>query len=62
VLADVLAELAANSVWVPDKLEGLAVAADGTTYIVTDNDGLDDAIGQTVFVNLGDWTTALDGD
>jgi hypothetical protein len=62
LLADVLDELAANSVWVPDKLEGLAVAADGTTCIVTDNDGLDDAIGQTVFLDLGDWATALDGE
>ncbi len=53
LLADVLDELAANSVWTPDKLEGLAVTADGEVVIVTDNDGLDDAIGQTVFLNLG---------
>lgn len=51
--ADLLGDLAANSVWTPDKLEGLAVAADGDVYVVTDNDGLDDAVGQTVFLNLG---------
>ena len=50
---DLLDELADNSVWTPDKLDGLAVAADGDVYVVTDNDGLDDAVGQTVFLNLG---------
>jgi YVTN family beta-propeller protein len=54
LLADVLDVLDENSLWVPDKLEGLAVSGpDGYVYIVTDNDGLDDAIGQTVFVGLG---------
>jgi Esterase-like activity of phytase len=52
LLADVLDVLAANSVWTPDKLEGLGVTADGDAFVVTDNDGLDDAVGQTVFVNL----------
>jgi hypothetical protein len=61
LLADVLDDLDANSVWTPDKLEGLAVTADGSVFIVTDNDGLDDAIGQTVFQNLGDWSRALSG-
>jgi DNA-binding beta-propeller fold protein YncE len=56
--ADLLDTLAEHSIWTPDKLEGLAVAADGDVYVVTDNDGLDDAVGQTVFVNLG--RTALD--
>lgn len=62
VLADVLDDLEANSVWTPDKLEGLGVAADGRVSIVTDNDGLEDAIGQTVFLDLGDWTEALSGE
>lgn len=61
LLADVLDELAANSVWTPDKLEGLAVTADGDVVIVTDNDGLDDAIGQTVFLNLGPIAQAFPG-
>lgn len=61
LLADMLDELRANSVWTPDKLEGLAVTADGDMFIVTDNDGLDDALGQTVFLDLGDWTRALSG-
>ncbi len=61
LLADVLDELEANSVWTPDKLEGLAVTADGAVYIVTDNDGLDEAIGQTVFLSLGPVETAFAG-
>ncbi|GGN29439.1 hypothetical protein FHR83_007729 [Actinoplanes campanulatus] len=36
-----------------DKVEGLAVAGDGRTYTVTDNDGIDDATGETVFLDLG---------
>lgn len=59
LLADVLDEIDANSIWTPDKLEGLAVAADGDVFIVTDNDGLDAALGQTVFVNLGHIGTAF---
>jgi hypothetical protein len=61
LLADVVDELEANSVWTPDKLEGLAVAADGDVFIVTDNDGVDEAIGQTVLLNCGDWRRALSG-
>jgi hypothetical protein len=61
LLADVLDEIDANSIWTPDKLEGLAVAADGDVYIVTDNDGLDVAIGQTVFLGRGPVATALAG-
>ena len=44
-LADLLTELAANSILTPDKLEGLAVAKNGRAYAVTDNDGLDEALG-----------------
>ena len=60
-LADLLDELAANSVWTSEKLEGLAVTADGQVYAVTDNDGVDDVPGDTVFLRLGDWQTALAG-
>lgn len=61
LLADVIGVLEANSIWTPDKLEGLAVNAAGSVYIVTDNDGLDDAIGQTVFVELGPVGEAFTG-
>ena len=52
LLADLLDGLAAASVWTPDKLEGLGVTADGDVYVVTDNDGLDESLGQTVFLHL----------
>lgn len=61
LLADVLDELQANTIYTPDKLEGLAVAADGEVYMVTDNDGLDNAIGQTLFLGLGPVGSALAG-
>ncbi len=52
LLADLLPAIDANSVWTPDKLEGLAVTADGTTWAATDNDGLDESTGQTVFIEV----------
>jgi hypothetical protein len=58
-LADVLDELRVNTIFIPDKLEGLAVAADGEVYMVTDNDGLDAALGQTLFLGLGPVGSAL---
>jgi hypothetical protein len=59
LLADVLDELRANTIYTPDKLEGLAVAANGEVYMVTDNDGLDAALGQTLFLGLGPVESAL---
>ncbi|MEV4275839.1 esterase-like activity of phytase family protein [Actinoplanes xinjiangensis] len=50
---DLLPLLRADGGWVQDKVEGLAVAGNGRTYAVTDNDGLDDATGETVFLDLG---------
>ncbi|MGC9497676.1 esterase-like activity of phytase family protein [Streptomyces sp. WG7] len=50
---DVLPALRATNGWTQEKLEGLAVAGDGRVHAVTDNDGLDDATGETVFLVLG---------
>ncbi|MFJ2352041.1 esterase-like activity of phytase family protein [Glutamicibacter sp. NPDC087673] len=50
--ADVLPVLQETSGWTQEKLEGLAVA-DGQVYVVTDNDAVDEATGETVFANLG---------
>ena len=61
LLRDVLPDLEANSIWTAEKLEGLAVTADGAVFVVTDNDGVDDATGETVFLGLGDWAAALGG-
>jgi len=38
---------------VRDKPEGLTITADGTVYMVTDNDGVDDASGETLLIRLG---------
>lgn len=59
LLADVLAALTEHSIWTPDKLEGLAVTSTGRVVVVTDNDGLDDALGQTVWLDLGPVADAL---
>ncbi|WP_082600457.1 esterase-like activity of phytase family protein [Agromyces sp. Root81] len=50
---DVLPALRRAAGWTQEKLEGFAVAADGALYGVTDNDGLKDATGETVFLELG---------
>jgi hypothetical protein len=52
LLADVLDELDAASISVPDKLEGTAVSADGRFFMITDNDGVDENFGETIFVEL----------
>ncbi len=52
LLHDVLPDMRRYNGWVVDKLEGMAIAFDGTTYLVSDNDGLDDATGETMFLRL----------
>lgn len=53
LVRDVLPDLRATHGWTQEKLEGLTIAADGTTYAVTDNDGLANATGETLFLRLG---------
>lgn len=50
---DVLPYLESTDGWTQEKLEGMTVGGDGNVYISTDNDGLEDASGETVFMNLG---------
>lgn len=50
---DILPALAQGSGWVLDKPEGLAITADGRLILVTDNDGVDDAPGETRLIDLG---------
>lgn len=59
LLRDVLPDIEAASIFTSEKLEGLAVAADGKVYVVTDNDGVDDSTGETVFLPLGHWRRAF---
>lgn len=57
---DVLPKLRATNGWTQEKLEGFTVAKDGSMYAVTDNDGLDDATGETLFLRLGKVGDAFD--
>ena len=53
LLRDVRGDLAARSISVPDKLEGLGVTRDGRVWLATDNDGVDENYGETLFFDLG---------
>lgn len=48
-----LPALRADNGWTQEKLEGLAILRSGHALAVTDNDGVDDASGETVLLQLG---------
>jgi hypothetical protein len=50
---DMLPDLKATNGWVTDKPEGVAITDNGHTFVVTDNDGVEDWSGETWFLNLG---------
>lgn len=50
---DLLPDLKATGGYVLDKVEGLAIMEDGTAWISTDNDGVDDHSGETMFFSIG---------
>jgi hypothetical protein len=52
LLRDVLGDLDRRSITVPDKLEGAAVTADGRLFLATDNDGVEDNYGETLFFSI----------
>jgi hypothetical protein len=52
VVRDLIPDLASTGGYILDKVEGLAVGADGTAWIVTDNDGVDDSSGETMFFGV----------
>lgn len=54
LVRDLIPDLTADNGPVLDKVEGLAVLANGEAIIVTDNDGVDDSSGETQFIRLGD--------
>ncbi|WP_432450696.1 esterase-like activity of phytase family protein [Aliiroseovarius marinus] len=53
LVRDLLPDLAATGGYILDKVEGLAIAADGTAWVSTDNDGVDDHSGETMFFSIG---------
>ncbi|MCA0962694.1 esterase-like activity of phytase family protein [Salipiger bermudensis] len=46
---DLIPDLKGWGGYVVDKVEGLAITEDGTVYVSTDNDGVDDSSGETFF-------------
>lgn len=54
VVRDLIPDLAAYSGYIVDKVEGLAIFADSTAWVSTDNDGVDDSSGETFF-----WSVTL---
>ena len=50
---DFLPDLRATGGYVLDKLEGFAVDVEGNAFAVTDNDGVDDSNGETLFLKMG---------
>ncbi|CAM3222689.1 Esterase-like activity of phytase [Paracoccus aminovorans] len=53
---DLIPDLKRWNGYVQDKVEGMAIAPDGTAWIVTDNDGVDEASGETFL-----WSVKLAG-
>lgn len=49
VVRDLIPDLASYNGYVVDKVEGLAIFEDGTAWVSTDNDGVDDSSGETFF-------------
>lgn len=50
---DVLPRMQELNGWTQEKLEGLGITGNGRVFAVTDNDGLDDATGETQLMELG---------
>lgn len=53
LVRDLLGDLTSTGGYVLDKVEGLAIFEDGTAFMSTDNDGVDDHSGETMFLNIG---------
>ncbi len=52
LLRDLMPDLASANGYVVDKVESFALDAAGSAYIITDNDGVDDASGETLFLKI----------
>ena len=53
VVHDLIPDLAAQGGYIVDKIEGMAIMEDGTIWMSTDNDGVDDSSGETFFWSIG---------
>jgi hypothetical protein len=50
---DFIPDLKAQNGYVVDKVEGFTIDAAGNGFVVTDNDGVDDSSGETLFFSIG---------
>jgi hypothetical protein len=50
---DLLPDLATAKGYIVDKVEGFAIDGQGIGWVVTDNDGIDDSSGETLFWSIG---------
>jgi hypothetical protein len=54
LVRDIIGDLkSATNGYVVDKVEGFTIDKNGDAYVVTDNDGVDDSSGETLFIRLG---------
>jgi hypothetical protein len=54
LVRDLIGDLkSATNGYVVDKVEGFTIDKNGDAYVVTDNDGVDDSSGETLFIRLG---------
>jgi len=53
LVRDLLPDLTSTGGYVLDKIEGMAILAHGEAFISTDNDGVDDHSGETMFFSIG---------
>ncbi len=53
LVSDLIPALTSTGGYVLDKVEGMAIMPDGTAWISTDNDGVDDHSGETMFFSIG---------
>ncbi len=55
MVRDFIPDLASLNGFVTDKLEGFAIDSTGQAYAMTDNDGVDDSSGETMFFKAGNY-------
>jgi hypothetical protein len=53
LVRDFMPDMAAGKGFMPEKVEGFAIDASGTGFVVTDNDGVDNSSGETWFWSVG---------
>ncbi|MBA3911633.1 MAG: hypothetical protein C0524_17590 [Rhodobacter sp.] len=53
VVHDLIPDLGTHGGYTAEKVEGFAIVAAGTAWLVTDNDGTNDRSGETLFGSIG---------